>query len=243
MLERLNYSFGISDSALSWIESYLKDRTKRVAIGAVQSDDLKLQYSVPQSSVLGSKLYCMYSKPVGEICKRHNMLYHCYADDTQAYKVIKPEGDRDDLSERLKAWLSDISAWMSSDLLKLNQYKTELIVFAPKSRVKQMSDFKLPFDGTILSDANCVLNLGVFFDKTLSMAQQVSAIAKSCYHQIRNIGHIISYITENAYKTLVCSLLTTRLDYGNALLYNDNSSVIARRQRVHNTAARMITRK
>jgi hypothetical protein len=29
LLERLNYSFGISDSALSWIESYLKDRSQR----------------------------------------------------------------------------------------------------------------------------------------------------------------------------------------------------------------------
>jgi hypothetical protein len=35
LLERLNYSFGISDSALSWIESYLKDRSQRVAIGTV----------------------------------------------------------------------------------------------------------------------------------------------------------------------------------------------------------------
>ena len=33
------------------------------------------------------------------------------------------------------------------------------------------------------------------------------------------------------------------LDYGNALLYNVNSSVIERLQRVQNTAARMITRK
>ena len=221
----------------------MKDRTKRVAIGTVQSDDLELQYSVPQSSVLGPKLYCMYSKPVGEICIRHNMLYHCYADDTQAYQVIKPEGDRDDLSERLKTCLSDIAAWMSSNLLKLNQDKTKLIVFSPKSRVRQMSDVKPSFDGTILSDANYALDLGVFFDKTLSMAQQVSAIAKSCYHQIRNIGHIISYITENACKTLVCSLVTSRLDYGYALLYNVNYSVIARLQRVQNTAARMITSK
>ena len=55
-----------------------------------------------------------------EICKRHNMLYHCYVDDTQAYQVIKPEGDWDDLSERQKACLSDISAWMSSNMLQLN---------------------------------------------------------------------------------------------------------------------------
>jgi hypothetical protein len=107
-----------------------------------------------------------------------------------------------------------------------------------------MSDFKLPFDGIIISDANCVKILGIFFDKTLlSMEQQVSAVAKSCYHQIRNIGHISSYITENACKTLVCFFVTSRLDYGNAFLYNVNSSVIARHQRVQNTAARMITRK
>ena len=121
---------------------------------------------------------------------------------------------------------------MSSNLLKLNQDKTELIVFAPKNRVKQMSDFKLSFDGTILSDGNYAKNQGIFFDKTLSMEQQVSAVAKSFYHQIRNIRYIRSYITENACKTLVCSLVTSRIDYGNALLYNMNSSVIARLQRV-----------
>ena len=243
MLERLSYSFGICDNALKWIESYLKDRTQRVAIGNTHSNNLRLQYGVPQGSVLGPKLYCMYSKPVGEICKRHKMSYHSYADDTQAYQVIKPEGDWNDLSERLKSCLSEIRDWMSSNMLKLNQDKTELIVFAPKHRVKHISDFKLPFDGTILSDAKCVKNLGVFLDKTLSMDQQVSAVAKSCYHQIRNIGLIRPYITENACKTLVCSLVTSRLDYGNALLYNVNSSIIARLQRVQNTAARLITRK
>ncbi|XP_071141874.1 uncharacterized protein [Mytilus edulis] len=124
-------------------------------------------------------------------------------------------------------------------MLKLNQDKTELIVFAPKHRVKQLSKYELPFDGTILSDAN----LGLFFDKTLSMEQQVTAVSKSCYDQIRTIGNIRSYITENACKTLVCSLVTSRLDYGNALLHNVNSSTIARLQRVQNTAARLITRK
>jgi hypothetical protein len=57
----------------SWWKA-LKDRTQRVAIGTVQSDDLKLQYDVPQASVLVPKLHCMYSKPVGEICKRQNLL-------------------------------------------------------------------------------------------------------------------------------------------------------------------------
>jgi hypothetical protein len=106
-----------------------------------------------------------------------------------------------------------------------------------------MSYFKLPFDGTILSDGYHAKNQGVFFNKTPSIEHQVSTVAKSCYHQIRNIGHTRSFITENACKRLVCSLVTSGIGYGNALLCNMNSSVTARLQRVQNTAARMITRK
>jgi hypothetical protein len=60
-------------------------------------------------------------------------------------------------------------------MLKLNQDKTELIVFAPKHRIKHLSEFSLPFNGTIVNDVSCVKNLGVVMDKTLSMEQQVRA--------------------------------------------------------------------
>ena len=80
-------------------------------------------------------------------------------------------------------------------------------------------------------------------DKTLSMEQQVRAVTKSCFHQIRNIGKIRPFITENACKTLVCSLVTSRLDYGNALLYGVNNCILSKLQRVQNTAARFISRR
>ena len=51
------------------------------------------------------------------------------------------------------------------------------------------------------------------------MQKQASAITKSCYFQIRNIERNRSYTSEDACKTLVCSLkVTSRLDYGNALI-------------------------
>jgi hypothetical protein len=43
------------------------------------------------------------------------MSYHSYADDTQVYQVIKPQGDWSDLSERLERCLSDITDWMSAN--------------------------------------------------------------------------------------------------------------------------------
>jgi hypothetical protein len=79
----------------------------------------------------------------------------------------------------------DIADWMSANMLKLNQDKTELIIFAPKHQVKHFSDFRLKFDGTVLSDVSCVNNLGMYFDNIISMEQQAREITGSCVHQIR----------------------------------------------------------
>jgi hypothetical protein len=54
---------------------------------------------------------------------------------------------------------------MKLNLLKLNQDKTELIIFAPKHRLQEFTGCQLEFDGSLVSDACCVKNLGVFLDK------------------------------------------------------------------------------
>jgi hypothetical protein len=83
----------------------------------------------------------------------------------------------------------------------------------------------------------------MYFDKTISMEQQFSAITRSCFQQICSIGWIWSLISVDACRTLVCSLVISRLYYGNALLYGTNNNIISKLQRAQNTAARLITRK
>lgn len=240
LFKRLDYSYGVTGDALRWIQSYLSDRRQCVAIGSATSDDKILGFGVPQGSVLGPRKYCLYSKPIGEICRRHNLLYHCYADDTQIYMVIRPQNNWDTIAHSLEACLVDISAWMNANMLKLNQDKTELIVFAPKHQ--QTRDIQLDVGTKIIKAAPVVKNLGVHFDSTMTMEKQVNAVAKSCYFQIRNIGRMRQFITTDACKTLVHSLVTSRLDYGNALLYGISDSATRRLQKVQNTAARLVTR-
>jgi hypothetical protein len=130
--KRLEYSFGISGGVLQWLLSYLQDRTQRIAIGSVLSNEFHLQCGVPQGSLLGPKLYCIFSKPIAAICRRHNMSYHFYADDTQLYLVFEPLENWIDISKRLEDCLTDISSWMCSNMLKLNEDKTEVMLFATK---------------------------------------------------------------------------------------------------------------
>jgi hypothetical protein len=132
---------------------------------------------------------------------------------TEIYLVIKPLDNWKNISRPLETCLSDVSVWMSSTMFRLNQNNTAYCI-CTKHREKEFSECCLSFDGTIVINASFVKNLGMCFDRTLCMQKQASAITKSCYFQIRNIGRNRSYTTEDACKILVCSLITSRLDCG-----------------------------
>jgi hypothetical protein len=130
-------------------------------------------------------------------------------------------------------------------MLKINQEKTEFIGFSPKHQVANSTLYHLNFGDTIISVAPFVKNLiGVWFDNTLCMQKQILSVSCSCYQQLRNLGQIRSLITEDACIILVhvCALVTSRLDYANALLYGINKNVLAKLQKIQNMAARIIIR-
>ena len=61
-------------------------------------------------------------------------------------------------------------------------------------------------------------NLGVMFYSGLTMKQQVDRICQTAYFEIRRIGSIRHFLTTEATKILVTSLVLSRLDYCNFLL-------------------------
>ena len=82
--------------------------------------------------MLGPKKYTMYTKPFGKIIENHNMSYHVYADDIQLYVTFKPTlHSHAEILPRLENCLSDVQMWMKHNILKLNDDKTKVIVFAP----------------------------------------------------------------------------------------------------------------
>lgn len=87
-----------------------------------------------------------------------------------------------------------------------------------------------------------VRDLGVMMDKHLNMKCHVNKVVKSCNYHLRNVGRIRHCLTKEAAASLVHSLVSSRIDYGNALLFGLPSSDIVRLQKVLNTAARIVSR-
>ena len=93
LLDRLSQRYGITGSVRECFVSYLSSRAHFVQIECSRSSLHELNCSVPQESVLGPLLYVLYTSPVADIIKRHNLTYHFYADDTQLYVSFKLGSD------------------------------------------------------------------------------------------------------------------------------------------------------
>ena len=63
-------------------------------------------------------------------------------------------------------------------------------------------------------------DLGVTFYQFLNFDDHITAICRSTYFHIRNIGKIRNLLSYNAYSTIIHALISCRLDYCNSLLYN-----------------------
>ena len=131
LLSRLESWVGLGGSALNLLRSYLSERTFSVVFGNTSSSSARLSCGVPQGSILGPLLFSIYMLPLGHIIQKHNIHFHCYADDTQLY-VPLTSSDPTSLAS-LMACLADIQCWMSHNFLQLNADKSEVLLFGPLS--------------------------------------------------------------------------------------------------------------
>ena len=120
-MDRLSQRYGITGTVQEWFASYLSSRTQFVQIESSRSSLRELNCGVPQGSVLGPLLYVLYTSPVADIIKRHNL----YADDTQLYVSFKLGSD--DLLSSIKSSIEicvqEINNSMILNGLKLNEVK------------------------------------------------------------------------------------------------------------------------
>jgi len=68
----------------------------------------------------------MYTADLLQLVKRHQLIPHAYANDTQIYEFCRL-ADSADLCNKVSVCVDEVSAWMASNRLQLNHAKTEVL--------------------------------------------------------------------------------------------------------------------
>ena len=73
-----------------------------------------------------------------DIIRKYDLNFHLYADDTQVYIAFDPT-EAHNFVGRIETCISEIKKWMNRNYLKLNDDKTEVILFGTKTKLKDVS--------------------------------------------------------------------------------------------------------
>jgi len=202
LLHGLEVAFGLTNTVLEWIRSFLTDRTQQVSYCGRLSPIQCVLFGMLQGSVLGPLLYVLYTAELELIIARHGLRLHMYADDCQVYFDTSVE-DVPLAVNKFAACVTDINAWLSACRLQLNAAKTQLLWLGSSQLVDRVDCHDVLVLGTRVAISDTTRDLGVVIDRELSLAAHVTAVCRSGYNQLCQLRPVVRSLSVNATKTLV----------------------------------------
>lgn len=220
LLYKLQCLFNFSSSAVSLVQSYLKDRLQAVSIDGVVSSFLQVSCGVPQGSVLGPLLFSMFINDLPDVL--YFSKYHLFADDVQIYTSF-PNDRLMDCIDRLNSDLSRISYWAVENNLLLNPAKSQAIMFN-KSRsnlsapIVSINSHQIPFSRT-------VVNLGLTLNNELTWIDHASSIASKVFTRLRSLWKHVDVLPFHTRLNLVKCLIIPLFTYADIVFSSSLDSI------------------
>jgi hypothetical protein len=214
---------GLNVNFIKLMGTYLSDRKIKVRVNNVLSTERIIRAGVPQGSVLGPSLFNFYIHDLPEFSKTNLALYA----DTAIYAQAALLQNRLHLRQILKFF----DRWK----LKLNESKTELIIF---SRSEPTTNFSTLSKLTITKLA--VNYLGITLDSRLNFKLNIKNKLTKANHAIRIIYPLIKRNSKLTTENKIQGQDSFLLDWRQVLSYDVSFLNIG--LTLHHPAARQFCR-
>ena len=118
-------------STVSFLTSYLQDRTQRVFLNGQYSTEGIVECGIPQGSVLGSLLFCIFINDLLLNITNDNVVCDLFADDNSIHLC---GSDLQSVQTSLQEGLNDVSTWCDQKRMVIHPHKAKCMV--PTTRQK-----------------------------------------------------------------------------------------------------------
>ena len=140
----------------------------------------------------------------------------------------------------LEECAADLKVWMNKNRLKMNNNKTEFILFGSKPKLEKCKTKTLNVDITEIELADKIKYLGVILDQNLSLKKHITSKCQTTMLNLQHIKNTRHLLTQEVTEILVLGTVKSHLDYCKSILVGLPEVDITKMQHIQNIAAKMV---
>lgn len=193
------------------IKSFVTNRKFMVNYDGHDSDLMNVSAGLPQGSVLSPTLYSIF---ISDFVKPKSVDIALYADDTCLISSAKSSNV---ITRRLNKSFIQISKYFYKWKIKINEGKTQAIIFPFNNSAKRIPSERLQFNNTTINYSNQVKYLGVIMDQKLIYQHHINSICikvNNCFKALYSCLARKSFLSTKNKMIIFKTILRPIMQYG-----------------------------
>ena len=226
--------YGIKGQALSFLKSYLTNRSQKCKMNGFISSEHLIKCGVPQGSILGPLLFLLYINDLPECLNITRP--RLFSDDTN----LTASGDSmNDAEFAVNSDLENLRNWLIANKLSLNVAKTEFMLIGSKRMIKD-SHPNIFIENKQIKQVYKCKTLGIIVDQHLSWKSNTKNICKKITAGISALRRIKPFVDKDTLISIYNAIVRPHFDYCCEVWDVLGKTQSKRLQKLQNRAARVI---
>ena len=207
--------FGFGEMSCQLLQNYLTGRRTRTKVNNIMSREVELETGVGEGSVLGPNFFSCGMTDVSVVAKRvakalaedDNVRVYItqieYADDCTGFVSADNE---EDLQKAVDKLLTGFGKFYEANGLKMNEAKSNLLVFRPHRKVKTLT-----LAGQ--DEVDCLRLLGLNIDNKLTYEQHTKIVCGRLAAKIKALSKLQHKASFKTHKEVTVSLVHSTIEF------------------------------
>ena len=188
-------------STVSFLTSYLQDRTQRVFLNGQYSTKGIAECGIPQGSVLGPLLFCIFINDLPLNITNDNFVCDLFADDNSIHSSISCGSDLQSVQTSLQEGLNDVSTWCDQNRMVIHPHKTKCMVLTTRQKHQRRPlTLNLTLGKTPVQQVREHRVLGVIIDEELKWQSHIDNMCKHVSKNLFLLSQLRHYVDSDARK-------------------------------------------